>query len=191
MLSRTLWDSAIELQSYLQSQSFRFCFIGGVAVQRWGEPRVTDDLDLTIFLTYGEEQNVAKRILARYQSRHPNPLAFALEARILLLQDLSGTEIDLSLGGMPFEERMMERSSDWNILGHSSLRTCSAEDLVILKSFASRPRDWIDVEKTIIRQGSKLNRNLVREELEVLATLKEEPEILDQLEVLFKKLKPS
>jgi len=190
MLSRTLWDSAIELQSYLQSQSFRFCFIGGVAVQRWGEPRVTDDLDLTIFLNYGEEQNVAKRILARYQSRHPNPLAFVLEARILLLQDLSGTEIDLSLGGMPFEERMMERSSDWNILVHSSLRTCSAEDLVILKSFASRPRDWIVVEKTIIRQGSKLNRNLVREELEVLATLKEEPEILDQLEILFKKTSP-
>jgi len=129
MLSRTLWDSAIELESYLQLQlqSFRFCFIGGVAVQRWGEPRVTDDLDLTIFLTYGEEQEVAKRILARYQSRHPNPMAFALEARILLLQDLSGTDIDLSLGGMPFEERMMERSSDWNVLGQASLRTCSAK----------------------------------------------------------------
>jgi len=187
MLSRTLWDSAIELESYLQLQSFRFCFIGGVAVQRWGEPRVTDDLDLTIFLNYGEEQEVAKRILARYQSRHPNPMAFALEARILLLQDLSGTDIDLSLGGMPFEERMMERSSDWNVLGQASLRTCSAEDLVILKSFASRPRDWIDVEKTIVRQGNKLNRKLIRQELEILVTLKEEPEILDLLEALFHK----
>jgi len=187
MLRRTLWDSATELQSYMQSQGFRFCFIGGVAVQRWGEPRVTDDLDLTLFLNYGDEQEVARRILARYQSRHPSPLSFVIEARILLLQDQSGTDIDLSLGGMPFEERMIERSSDWNVLGQGSLKTCSAEDLIILKSFASRPRDWIDVEKTIVRQSSKLKRDLIREELEVLAALKEEPEILDQLESLFQK----
>ena len=187
MLSRSLWESAIELQSYMQSQNFRFCFIGGVAVQRWGEPRVTDDLDLTLFLKYGDEQAVAKKILARYQSRHPQPLAFVLEARILLLQDISGTDIDLSFGGMPFEDRMIKRSSDWQVIGRGSLTTCSAEDLVILKSFASRPRDWIDVEKTIIRQSKKLNRDLIREELEVLAGLKEEPEILDQLENLFQK----
>jgi len=94
MLSRTLWDSAIELQSYMKSQSFRFCFIGGVAVQRWSEPRITDDLDLTLLMNYGEEQTVAKRILERYQSRHPKPLSFVMEARILLLQDISGTDID-------------------------------------------------------------------------------------------------
>lgn len=187
MLSRSLWDSAIELQSYMKSQSFRFCFIGGVAVQRWSEPRLTDDLDLTLVMNYGEEQTVAKRILERYQSRHPKPLSFVMEARILLLQDISGTDIDLSFGGMPFESRMMERSSDWQIPGHGSLTTCSAEDLIILKSFASRPRDWIDVEKTIIRQSMSLNRTLIREELEILACLKEEPEILDQLDALFQK----
>lgn len=187
MLSRSLWESALELQSYMQVQGFRFCFIGGVAVQRWGEPRVTDGLDLTLFLNYGDEQSVAKQILARYQSRHPNPLAFVMEARILLLHDISGTDIDLSLGGMPYEERMMERSSDWQVRGHGSLTTCSAEDLVILKSFASRPQDWIDVEKTIIRQSMSLYRAMVREELEILASLKDKPEILAQLELLFQK----
>ncbi len=50
MLNRSLWESAMELQLYMRSQSFRFCFIGGVAVQRWSEPRLTDDLDLTLFL---------------------------------------------------------------------------------------------------------------------------------------------
>ena len=32
-----------------------------------------------------------------------------------------------------------------------------------------------------------LNRTLIREELEILASLKEEPEILDQLDSLFQK----
>ncbi len=75
-----------------------------------------------------------------------------------------------------------------NILpGHGDIRTCSAEDLVVLKSFASRPQDWIDVEKVVIRQGSRLNRSLIVEELSPLAELKEEPETMERLAGLFKK----
>jgi hypothetical protein len=70
---------------------------------------------------------------------------------------------------------------------HGEIRTCSAEDLVVLKSFASRPQDWIDVEKVIIRQGPRLDRALIIEELKPLAELKEEPEILSRLDQLFRK----
>ncbi|MFC1759201.1 hypothetical protein ACFL2H_10620, partial [Planctomycetota bacterium] len=146
MLNRTLWQSALELQAFLESESFCFCFIGGLAVQRWGQPRTTDDIDLTVVTEFGEERAVAKRMLARYQSRHSDPLQFVAEARILLLTDLAGHDIDLSIGGMPFEHRMLVRSTNWSVPGGGALRTCSAEDLVILKSFAARPQDWIDVE---------------------------------------------
>ena len=60
-----------------------------------------------------------------------------------------------------------------------------AEDLVVLKTFASRPQDWIDVEKVIVRQGSRLNRQLILEELTPLAELKDEPEIMYRLQQLF------
>ncbi len=33
--------AAGEIQAFCQKQGWRFCFIGGVAVQRWGEPRLT------------------------------------------------------------------------------------------------------------------------------------------------------
>lgn len=36
-------EAAIEIQSFCQRRKWRFCFIGGVAVQRWGEPRLTQD----------------------------------------------------------------------------------------------------------------------------------------------------
>ena len=49
----------------------------------------------------------------------------------------------------------------------------------------SRPQDWIDVEKVIIRQGIRLNRPLIPEELQPLAELKEEPEILENVKRLF------
>lgn len=185
MLKRTLWESAVELSEFLESQGFNFCFIGGIALQRWGEPRMTDDLDLTVVLPFGEEQAAAKKILPRYQSRHPSPLSFAIEARILLLQDIAGTEIDLSIGGMPFEYRMLDSASPWIVPGGGQIVTCSAEYLVVLKAFASRDQDWIDIENVVQRQGEQLDRTVILEELEPLAGLKEEPEILEKLNRLF------
>lgn len=187
MIPSGLWQTAVELQRYFNSIDISFCFIGGIAIQRWGQPRMTDDVDATVVIPFGSEQTFATEVLKRYQSRVEEPLSFAIRARILLLQDITGNKIDLSLGGMPYEERMLQRSSSWSVPGHGKIDTCSAEDLVVLKAFASRPQDWIDVEKVIIRQASKLNRELVIEELTVLAHLKEEPEILVQLDHLYTK----
>ena len=46
---------ADELQSFCQARGWRFCFIGGIALQRWGEPRLTGDVDLTILTGFGGE----------------------------------------------------------------------------------------------------------------------------------------
>ena len=40
--------AAAELQTVCEEECCRFCFIGGLAVQRWGEPRETVDVDLTL-----------------------------------------------------------------------------------------------------------------------------------------------
>jgi hypothetical protein len=52
----------------------------------------------------------------------------------------------------------------------------------VLKAFAGRGQDWVDVERIIVRQTRKLDWNYIREQLQPLAELKEAPEILDQLE---------
>ncbi|HNQ91110.1 MAG TPA: hypothetical protein PKM73_21050 [Verrucomicrobiota bacterium] len=36
--------AAGQVQRFCEERGWRFCFIGGVAVQRWGEPRLTQDL---------------------------------------------------------------------------------------------------------------------------------------------------
>lgn len=43
-------QAAAELQSVCEQQQWRYCFIGGLALQRWGEPRETVDVDLTLLL---------------------------------------------------------------------------------------------------------------------------------------------
>jgi len=51
-----VFQAANELQNLCQSQGWQVCFIGGVALQRWGEPRETVDVDLSFFAEFGQEQ---------------------------------------------------------------------------------------------------------------------------------------
>ncbi len=140
-----------------------------------------------MLVDFGNERETVKKLLKVFSARIENAEAFAVQNRIALLQSKQGIGIDLSLRGLPYESRQISRSSIWQVPGHGGIRTCSAEDLVVLKSFASRPQDWIDIEKVIIRQGSRLDRILIQEELVPLAELKEEPEIIEKLLRLFKK----
>jgi hypothetical protein len=174
--------AAAELQGVCEAQGWRFCFIGGLALQRWGEPRETVDVDLTLLTGFGTEQPFVEILLSRFEARIENAAEFALARRVLLLRAKSGVGLDIALGGLPFEESAVARSSTFGFPGEALLRTCSAEDLIVMKSFAARAKDWLDVEGIIIRQTGKLDWNYIRAQLEPLAELKSAPEILNELE---------
>lgn len=177
-----VFDAALLAQAACRQLEAGFCVIGGVALQRWGEPRFTADADLSVLVEPGQERNVAERLLQRLEARIDDPLGFALRTRVLLLRSEQGVGIDLVLAGLPFEARVIERASDWDLGEGRILRTCSAEDLLVMKAFAARDKDWADVTSILERQGGKLNLELVREELRPLVEAKEEPDILEQLE---------
>ena len=82
---------------------------------------------------------------------------------------------------------MIQRASCFDYAPGCSLTTCSAEDLIILKAFANRAVDWIDVEGILIRQGNDLDYSYALNHLEPLCSLKESPEILDRLKQLITK----
>lgn len=60
-----LFREAQTVQRFLTDRGWPFCFIGGVALQHWGEPRVTRDLDLTVFTGFGGEAPVVDALLAQ------------------------------------------------------------------------------------------------------------------------------
>jgi len=51
-----LIQAAAELQAACVEHAWRFCFIGGLAVQRWGEPRETVNVDLTFRCAPGQRK---------------------------------------------------------------------------------------------------------------------------------------
>ena len=181
---KTLFQAARELQEFFRGKDWRFCFIGGVALQRWGEPRLTVDVDACLLTGFGGEEGFIRSLLDAYPARIPDAARFALENRVLLLRSADGVGFDVALAGLPFEEAIISRATAFEFLPEISLVTCSAEDLIVLKAFASRPRDWTDVEGVITRQQGRLDKALILASLAPLCEVKNAPEILSRTRAL-------
>jgi hypothetical protein len=185
-----LFAAATDIEAFCKARGWRCCVIGGLAVQRWGEPRQTRDVDLTILTGLGGEERFVDPVLANYRARIADARRFALERRVLLVETTDAVPLDIALGGLPYEERIVERSSAFEFEAGVRVTTCSAEDLIILKAFADRAQDWLDIEGVLARQGGRLDRSLVRDELRPLLELKGEAQAEGRLIELFDKHQP-
>ena len=176
-----LLDAAREVEDILSDLGLKAVIIGGLAIFRWGEPRATRDVDFTLLCPFGEENSKTDAILNRLRGRIENARDFAANNRVLLLSASNGKPIDIVLGGLPFEERVIERGSTFEFAPGVVLRTCSAEDLVVMKAFAGRERDLADIAGIVVRQSSRLDWKLIEEELKPLLEIKDEPGIWQRL----------
>jgi hypothetical protein len=182
MTSLDLFEVAAHVQSVVDALGLQGCFIGGVAVQRWGEPRVTRDVDLSVLVPFGQERDAARRLCSVLRARVEDAESFAERYRVVLAEH-AGVGVDIGLAALPFEERMIAEATEFPFATGVALRTCSAEALIVLKAFAGRPQDWLDVQRVIERRAD-LDWARILEDLSPLAPLKPEDDILGQLEIL-------
>ena len=66
---KRLFHLAREIESFCEHRGWGFCFIGGIALQRSGEPRLTLDVDLTVVTGFGREQPYIDEFCASYGGR--------------------------------------------------------------------------------------------------------------------------
>jgi Nucleotidyl transferase AbiEii toxin, Type IV TA system len=179
-----LFEAARQLQTFCDLEGWRSCFIGGLAVQRWGEPRVTRDIDLTVLAGFGNEERIIDPLLKNYAARIQDAREFALRRRVLLLAAPGGAGIDVLLGALPYEEKLINNATPFAFSPELEIRTCSAEDLIVLKLFAYRPLDVRDAEGVANRNRGCLDWRYIEEQLRPLAEMKQEPAILQTMEQL-------
>ncbi len=182
-----VYAAALELQAFCGARGWRFCFIGGIAVQRWGEPRLTVDADLELLTGFGGEEPYVDALLAGFRARTEGARAFALQLRVLLLEAANGIPLDVSLGAIPFEERVVLRSSAFAIQEGASLVTCGAEDLIVLKTIAGRDQDWADIAGVAARQAGRLDVKQIERELLPLLELKDDLAAADRLRLMLQR----
>ena len=176
-----LFEAAHEFQLFVESRKWPFCFIGGLAVLHWGAVRMTVDVDASVYVGYGDEQRYIDALLGEFSSRISDAREFAMANRVLLLLAANRISVDVVLAALEYEQKMIRRSSLFEFAPGCRLRTCSAEDLIVLKAFADRPVDWADVESILARQVGKLDSAYVLENLAPLAEARGAPEIVTKV----------
>ena len=140
---------------------------------------------MTLLTGFGGEETFIDVLLSHYKPRVLDAKSFALTHRVLLLEDSRGLGIDIAMGALPFEQEAVERAELVEAFPGVKLRFCTPEDLIVMKAFASRIQDWMDVRMTLVRRGvDSLDWAYIYRQLKPLAEAKEAPEIMRQLEGL-------
>jgi len=173
------------LMRWFEEANLRGAVIGGVAASLRGKPRLTKDIDAVV-LEASAEALLESGTEFGFGSRIPDALEFSRQTRVLLLRHMpEGVDIDISLGALPFEDEVIERST-WIDAGGVRIRTASAEDIIIMKAVARRARDMMDIEN-IIEANPDLDVERIRRWVREFSAVLEMPEIHEDLEKMLKR----
>ena len=174
---------AKEIQDFCDLEGWKFAFIGGVANLAWGEVRSTRDVDLTLFPSFEGEGQYISAFLKRFEARIPNAAEFAMKNRVLLLSS-KGIGVDVGLAGFQYELDAIDRAVPFDFGKGIRLKLICAEDLIAMKAFAGRDRDWDDIRGIVVRQGDKLDWKLIETNVRMLSEVAENPDMLTKLQSL-------
>ena len=178
-------DALDALRGALDEMGRPSMIIGGVAVTALVIPRLTVDIDATI-TGAGLDLGQLAEVLGRHgiHARVPDAAAFARASQVFLaVHQASGTPVDLSLAWLPFEGEAIGASVVCDYAG-VGIRVPRAEDLLIYKLVALRPRDVEDAEGLLLLHGTRMDLRRVRETIQQFAAVlddTERPQVLERL----------
>jgi hypothetical protein len=151
-------DLIARLAVALEAKSIPFMLIGGQAVLLHGEPRLTQDVDVTMGVGPDRVRDLLDVCEALgLQPLPEDPGAFARETFVLPAADPeTGVRLDLIFSTTPYEAQAIDRAVLVD-MGSRAVPFATAEDLVLHKLFAGRPRDLEDAAGVVRRKGSELD----------------------------------
>jgi hypothetical protein len=165
---------------FFENLNLQYAVIGGIALQFWGEPRFTHDLDITV-----QDQldlaELVKLTTDAFGSRVSDPYVFAKDTRMLLF-NVEDVDVNLALALRGYEDSLFERVVSYEIEPGQQSHICSAEDLIIHKALAGRPQDLADIESVVLRQVDRLDVRYIRSWLRQFSEALDNPNILERFE---------
>jgi hypothetical protein len=127
-----------------------YMVIGGQAVLLYGEPRLTQDIDVTV----GVSPDRLPEVLAALTEVGIRPLvdaSFVEETLVLPCEDLeSRIRVDVVFSFSGYEQEALQRAKRVDVAG-TEVKFASREDLLIHKIVAGRPRDIEDVRGVLLK----------------------------------------
>lgn len=179
-----------DLSRWLVAEGIPGAVIGGVAASVLGRPRLTHDIDALAIVPEDEWQKVIESsALYGIEPRIDHAFDFALRSRVLLLRHIaSGIDLDVTFGGLPFEQSAVERSTDVEV-GGISIRLPRVEDLLVMKAVAGRPKDLEDI-RGLLDAHPEADCEEARRWIREFATAASMPDLLEAFDRLLSERQP-
>ena len=179
------------LAEELDRRRLPFMLIGGQAVLVHGEPRLTQDVDVTL----GAAPERLDDVLAVCTALELRPLPsdaeqFVRETFVLPAGDpVTGIRVDFLFSSTAYEAQAIDRATRITV-GGVAVPFATAEDLILHKLFAARPRDLEDAAGIARRQGDALDWSYITGWARDFSQLEGRERMLDQAERLRHGLEP-
>jgi len=177
-----IYEAAGEVHEWLLKRGVPHYFIGGLAVQVWGEPRQTRDVDVCVVVELEDAGRLRQELLDSFQPKFEGAAEVAAALWVCPLVTQSGVPFDVSFALLGPERDMLRRATEVDVGAGRTLPVCSAEDLAVYKAVADRGKDASDLEGIITRQGPNLDVGRIRRRLEQLCAAIDEGEPLERFE---------
>ena len=166
----------------LNKADFPYMIIGGQAVLLYGAPRMTKDIDITLGTDAENLESLLPIIDAMDLKIIPEDFkSFVQQTFVLPARDEeSGIRVDFIFSFIPYERQAIARSKTILLKG-TNVMFASAEDLIIHKIFAGRPRDFEDV-KSILLKNPDIDKKYIKKWLSEFETSPEKEGLVKAFE---------
>jgi len=155
---------------------------GAQAALLYGVARFTADVDVTVQLRGADPKELVRALSAAGFSLRVEGDAFVEQTRVLpALHTATGIPVDLVLAGPGIEELFLERAEVHDLEG-VRVPVARAEDIVVMKILAERPKDIEDVIAILAAHPGDLDLELVRSTLRLLEEALGQSDLLPALE---------
>jgi len=135
----------------LDAAEISYMVIGGQAVLVYGEPRLTQDVDIVLGLSPDQVEEVVR--LAEQLNLTPDEgaLSLARDSYVYPCVDReTGTRVDLVFSSSEYERLAINRAQT-RVFGDVGVRFVSIEDLLILRVVAGLAIDPVDVRNVLLK----------------------------------------
>jgi hypothetical protein len=163
-----------EIVEILNSNQIEYAVMGGLAVKAYAIPRNTKDVDVTVSISVDEVPALIA-ILRKHdfevtessQRGWLDRVAGMPVMKVIRYHEGKAIEVDLFIAETEFQRSVISRRRTYDT-PEGTFDFVSAEDLVLLKLVASRPRDLLDVQDVLFTMG-QLDESYLRKWAKFLA----------------------
>lgn len=186
---RRFEDALATVRRAFDETGVRWMVIGGIAAIARGVRRTTTDIDVAV-----EGEAIAVDALVRVLAAHDlrprfsDAVKFAKQNLVLLVRDGENEiDVDISLAYTAFEKEALA-DAEVTAFGRATVPMARAEDLVIFKAVAGRPKD-IEDAAGLLAVHRDIDVSRVRAKLRELAEVADDPKIVDVLEQILARVR--